>query len=739
MENLRLFKPFFRGFPIIILSITLGVFLAKKYLRYATPMFESTAKIRLADVKEGTSSANLFKDFDVFANANKIGAEVEVLKSPILINKALDSLDFDISIFRLGQIRKNELYHDSPIVIRNLEVRDESIYDKPMHLSINYDHQIRLEIPTIDTVITSVMDSVIELAQIRLTFCLNEALIAVKPEISIADNYELILHSRQKLIRSVSKNLDITSIEKDIPILRISYTSPVAEKTAIMANRLTETYVNDFIEAKYMAANTTVSFLDQQLREMSGQLSAAERAIESYRDEENIINLRQETETDLRKIAQLKIQQANIKLSLEALDSLDRYIRQGSDKFLELAPNFQAYNDMLSTEMMKNIKLLQNERTELLRRYTPENEKVKVVEEKIKNISTYVVEGIHNSRADMAIKYDQITREIEEAEKVFINLPTKEKKLTILNRDFNLKEQIYNFLHEKRTEAQIARAANISFHRIIAEAEIPNTPVSPNRILIILTSAMLSLLLSTTFIYLVHMLKGKVNDAYTIEKNSLIPVATLTPWLQKNNKIDQHFQKMALDLGIKGLLKPGSIITFSSFNKNEGKTFNAWNMAQTLARRNKKILLINANEKELPIISEADKNIKLISLEKEMELPVDQESLEQKIQNWKTQYDYVVIINENIRQAILGIMLMKISDSNLFVLDSRKTAAKWITEVDALQAEYQLPAVNFILNRFGYNPNIVKQILHTAVKLVSHFLPAKTQRESVFSASKVPV
>lgn len=721
MENLRLFKPFFRGFPIIVMAMMVGIFLAKKYLRYATPMYESTAKVRLADVKEGTSSANLFKDFDVFASANKIGAEVEILKSPLLIGKALDSLDFDISIFRLGQIRKNELYHASPIIIRNLLVTDENIYDKPLHLSIDEQYQLTLTVPGVDSTVYAALDSTIFLEPLTLTICLNDTLLESKPDMLIADHYEIILHSRHKLIASVSKNLDITSIEKDIPILRISFTSPVAEKTAIMANRLTQTYIIDYIEAKYRTANTTVSFLDQQLSEISRQLSAAETAIESYRDDKNIINLRQETETDLRKIAQLKIQQANIKLSLEAIDSLDRYIRQGAEKFLELAPNFQAYNDMLSTEMMKNIKILQNEKTELLSRYTPENEKVKIVDEKIRNISTYIMEGIHNSRDNMAIKYQQISREIEDAEKSFINLPTKEKKLTVLNRDFTLKEQIYNFLHEKRTEAQIARAANISFHRIIAEAEIPKAPISPNRILIILTSALLSLILSTAIIYLIHMLKGKVNDAYTIEKNSLIPIASLTPWLNKEKKSKQHFQKMALDLGLKKILIPEGIITFSSFKKNEGKTFNSWNLATVLAARGKKILYINANDKQMPILeSSIPSNIQLTTLTTEIGELFDHEIMQNKSVEWKTKYDYIIIKNENINQVVAGFMLMKISDSNLFILDSRKTPAKMISEVDALQEEYQLPAMHFILNRFGYNPNILKQVYRLAVSLLRH-------------------
>ena len=108
-DNLRLLRPLFRGFPFVVLAMVMAVLAAKKYLSYVTPMYESTAKLKLADIHEGVHNSNLFKDFDVFTTSNKIAAEIEVLKSRILIQKALDSLDFDVEIYRKGKIRTVEL------------------------------------------------------------------------------------------------------------------------------------------------------------------------------------------------------------------------------------------------------------------------------------------------------------------------------------------------------------------------------------------------------------------------------------------------------------------------------------------------------------------------------------------------------------------------------------------------------------------------------------------------------
>jgi uncharacterized protein involved in exopolysaccharide biosynthesis len=134
-ENLRVLKPFLRGLPLIIVTVILSVIGAKKYLSYTTPMYESTAKLKLADIQEGVSNANLFKDFDVFANANKIATEIEVLKSTELIEKTITELPFHTEIFRKGEVRTVELFNNSPILIEST-FNSDYYYDKKIEVVV---------------------------------------------------------------------------------------------------------------------------------------------------------------------------------------------------------------------------------------------------------------------------------------------------------------------------------------------------------------------------------------------------------------------------------------------------------------------------------------------------------------------------------------------------------------------------------------------------------------------------
>lgn len=719
-ENLRLIKPFLRGLPIIAAVMLAAMTLTQRYLRYATPQYESTARIRLADTKDGSPSSNLYKDFDVFANANKIGAEVEVIKSKVLIGKVVDSAGIDITIYRLGQLRKVELYHESPLLVQAI-FHTRQYEDKLFRVSVKSTKDFSVVFPGTDKPIAGKFDQPLIAGADTLQISLNKVLLASRPGIRLTDEYAFVVNSREKLLNEVLANLSVTSIDKEIPVLRLTYKSPVAQKAADMVNLVSRIYIDDYIETKYKSANTTREFLDKQLNSVGKDLASSEGAIESYRNKKRIINIRQETETDLRKIADMKVQQTNVRMNLEAITDLYNYMQAGKD-ITELAPNFEAYTDLLATELVKKMKLLQAEKKDLLVKYTPEHEQVKLVDNKIEDISKYLREGIRNTRKNLEVKYQRISSDIETAEQVFNGLPEKERTMGVLSRNFQLNEQTYNFLHAKRTEAEIASAATISFHRIISYGDVPGAPVSPNAGLLKILAGFLGFLGSLTMIYLVHAIKGKVNDVTTIEKRSDVPVAVTTPMLKKENAVRSHFHKQAIQLEIKEILKPRQLLCISSFTKNEGKCFNAVNLARALALQQKKVL-----------VADVDGQIHKKGILRQQELfdykdisvaggiPVNSTDLDKLLGQWMAAYDHVIIKNENISTASVGLLLMSKAGANLFLFDSRLTPARMVSEAQLLREEYSFPAFYFLLNRAAYNPNVVLQVTGFIRNMMNRF------------------
>lgn len=733
-DNLRILKPYLRGFPLIVLSMVIAVMAARKYLNYVTPMYESTAKLKLADIHEGVPGSNLFKDLDVFASSNKIAGEIEVIKSAALLNNVLDSLDFGLEVYRIGSVRQVELYHDAPFLI-DAQLDGPRGYDKKFLLTIQSRDSFLLTLPDAQGVRRARFGQVVSTPFGQFTLRLNQALMERKPDLAIVDHYAFEYLSRARQLDKVNTHLDIVSVDKDVAVIRISYRSPVPEKAAAFVNKITETYIHDYIDVKYKAARTTVDFLEDRIRDVAAKLSQSEDIIQAYRDVNRITNIRQETETDLRKISQLRIQETNLKMSLDAIVALDEYIRQGQDNFLELAPNFQAFTDLLSTEIVKKMQQLQSERHDLLLTYTPEDERVKVIDLKIRDLSAYMTESIANTRRDLLIKYQQLQKDIDAAEKVFIGVPGKEKMLTIMNREFEIYQQSYNFLNEKKIEAEIAQAAKIAFHRIISPAIPGKKPVSPNSAIIIIVSALAALMGSVILITLVHMAKAKVNDVISIESNSGIPVAVLTPFCKTTTDCHRHFLKEAKQLELKGLVRRGQMVTISSGQAREGRGYHIHGISQACTHMGYRVLVVDvagdiltgSNSGEA-ITSSHNGITYLAASDKRFEY-FTREALAEYIQPYRTTYDLVLVNNEPLALENRGIQWMSLADTNLFILDARRTPRTQIGKVNLLSEEYKLPGLWFILNRSGYNPNVLREIVQ-GIQIAYAFIQKRLRRHS---------
>ncbi len=712
-ENIRLLKPLFRGLPIVILVVILSILFAKKYLNYVTPMYESTAKLRLADVHEGVPGANLFKDLDVFASANKIATEIEVLKSSTLIESTLNQLSFGVEIYRKGGMRSSELFHNSPLHIEGTFKTDKA-YDNRYRLKVTSKTKFTLIEPENKTEIKGTFGKPIAIDGAKFLITLNDDFIKSKKHVKIIDTYEFEFLSKEKLMAKINKDLDIVPVDKDVPVIRINLKSAVPEKAALFVNKLAEMYIKDYIEGKYRAANVTVDFLNKEIDTADKRLTNSEENIQSYRDGRNIINVTQETETDLRKISQLKIQQTNMKMNLDAIKDLNKYIASGKNNYLDLAANFEAFTDLLSTEMVKNMKKLQSDKKDLLLTYTPEHEKVKIIDQKIKDLTDYQIESIRNTEKNLQVKYDDLSNDITQSEKVFIGLPEKEKMLNILNREFNMYEKNHNFLNEKRIEAEIAQSAKIAFHKIISPGEISKDPVSPIRAIIIVVAAFLGLVGSIILIYVVHIAKAKVNDSYTIEKNSTVPIAFSTPFIKKNESVMDNFLKEAIQMELKGMIQKQSIIVVSSYDKSRDHLFHSVNLAKAFVTQGRKVLVVDATGGMDGVIPTNDyinyADNKFLSNTK----TVFQDEIKAKLKD----YDLCLINNQSVNEDGLGLLFMSIASQNLMVLDSRKTAEKSIIAIELLKDEYHLPNAWFVLNKAGYNPSVFNEIKKVWTKYI---------------------
>jgi uncharacterized protein involved in exopolysaccharide biosynthesis len=706
-HTINMLRPFYRGLPVILLVMVLSVMAAKIYLHYATPKYESAAYIKLADAAIGIPHSTLYRDLDVFATSSNILAEVEMVKSQVVIDRALKHLDLGITLFQIGELRKQELYDQTPfrIIARPTDQRG---YDSTYKMIVYSDSLLVITSPS-KIQYKGKLDHLLSTPYLDLIIRKNDSLFQTKPKLPVNGKYELIVNAHTTLRDYIKQKIDVMETDKEVPVLRIAFKSAVAQKSADIVNQISEAYIRDYIDEKYSAADTTVNFLDKEVNNYSQKLVTAEKSMENYKQDKGVINIKQETETNIRSLSELKTKLAGLQMDLIAIDSLNHYIQNGKADFNKLAPNFQTFNDLLSTEIIKKVKSLQEEKKDLLLKYTPAHEQVQAVDNKLNDLYAYMEESINNTRTNLQLKFVDLQKTIRETEASMESYPEKDRMMTVLDRNFNLNDQIYRFLREKRTDAEIARAANISFHRIITMGEVPVLPVFPVPVLMVVLGALLGLIFGTMGIYIIHFIKGKVNNEMSIERNSDIPVQAGIPFLKKAGQADVIFQKLAIDLQVKKSLEKGAVLAITSFDKGEGKRTVSFGLAKAITALGKTCVILEAEGAPARWGEQWFQPERLAGIIRELQ----------------EKYDLVICKTAPLSENASSLLLLAPATMTLFVLDSRITRMKRVEEAGLLQKELGLANFNFLLNRAGYTPSLIRQVSRRIGRIIGKTRPKR--------------
>ena len=723
----KLLLPLLKGSPIILLCLVGALFLAKRGVQYLVPQYESTAKLKLDDSNIGVGNNILYKDFDLFPTTDKIATEVEVLKSQVFLQKVIEKLGFAVSYHRVGSIKTAEMFEDSPFKIYHTST-NEKIFDRKFN--IKFTHQDTLKL---DYIFNNETEEYTANINDTITTSLGIFHIDVKEDSigteNTKDKFYFTINSVEKLVSKLKNNLDIKELNKDIPIIRISYKDPIPQKTTLIVNTIAETYIEDYIDSKTQTAQKTTDFIEKRLGLIEKELKRAEKALEDYKLKNNVINLKQETEIGLKKISQLKVQLANLEMNEAALEELNKYINEGDSDYLQLAPQV-GFGDLLFTEMVKKLKNFQIEKKELLLKYQPENEIIQALDINIEETINYLRLSIQNAKNDISTKRSSIQKSIVEAETIFDILPSKEKALVTLERQFQQKQKTFNFLTEKRTEAAIASAANLSFHRILQKAHLPKAPVSPNKTLIYFVSGLLGIIIGIILIFIYLFIHDRINNRDDIERKSTTAVLGTLPFIKKDeNKILDSSSMLINKLNLNKELQKNQAILVSSAIKKEGKTHTAQNIAKALAKMGWKVGLVDFNLHNpqlhnqfgidnlkgiseylddsiacsVPEITQSTSyhNLFIITAGLQTQAPavlLGNRRLREQMQELKQAFDLLVIDTPATAIAFDGIHLMPFSEHNLYLVRAYVTPSKHLINADLIKEEYKIENLHIVLN-----------------------------------------
>ena len=120
-ETLLKYLGFWRWF---VVGAILSLFVAYTYLRYASDIYQTTAKIKILDNSKG--GIKLPSDVAALFSNSKVNLdnEMEVLKSYRLLELVAKNLNLETSYYTVGNIKTSELWKERPFKVVWLDNKD---------------------------------------------------------------------------------------------------------------------------------------------------------------------------------------------------------------------------------------------------------------------------------------------------------------------------------------------------------------------------------------------------------------------------------------------------------------------------------------------------------------------------------------------------------------------------------------------------------------------------------------
>jgi capsular exopolysaccharide synthesis family protein len=568
------------------------------YLKYEKPMYMSSAKLYLKDEKKGGGEEmDALKSLSLFNSGKNIENEMEVLKSPILVEKVIAANGFNIRYYVKGTVKNEEIYNRPPLTIR---VLSDSSKVGAYIFDITRENDL-LKIKEINPT-TDVSQQLTVKQGEPFTVAKDKFVISYSPLAATdqANTFRIEVDSVTECANEKIDEIGATLVNRDATVILVSYNDPVPERTADFLNTLLDAYNEYTLNDKNRTALKTIRFLAIRIDSLKEELGLLEKQEENFKIQRGITDIDASSKLALDQVkdADIKLSEANMQLSV--FDQVESYINNPSGDY-PFAPVLGNIDQTL-TSMINRYEEALKEKKRLSLSLKPTSEILKNVESQITDARKTISDYIAGYRRNAGVVQKETQRKVNQIQGKIANIPTYAKEYINIKRQQGVKEDLYLYLLKKKEEASVAYASNVVDNKVIAPAFVPDKPVSPKKSIVFIGFIAVGLILTSAYVYFKYFLNPSVLSKKEIEQVFDLPVVAEI-YQQEEGARDMSLQNRSalveqvfnMRTNLKFLLTGVSgtpIILFTSSISGEGKTFLSAHLGNSLTVSNKKVVLL---------------------------------------------------------------------------------------------------------------------------------------------------
>ncbi|MBO4906923.1 MAG: polysaccharide biosynthesis tyrosine autokinase [Bacteroidaceae bacterium] len=732
----------------LVFSTLLCTAAAYVYIRYQTPVYNVASKILIkGDSKNGFRSSGVdMESFGLVNNNNGFENELEILSSTAIATRTVKELKLYVRYFIEGRVAVSEQYKTSPIIVDLEESRlnelDEVISmemtknDKGIHVAISSrtiapsDAPMEVDIASFPAAINTKVGQLLLSQNPGQTFSGRKLTVEIYPPIMAGRKY------------AASMTVSPTSKMTDVAVLSLNDNLP--ERACDYLSQVVMSYNQDANEDKNEVARNTEQFINDRLEIIRAELDETEEQLENYKRSNELVNLPSDAGAAMTNSATYQQRQVEMQTQMALVRSLIDYVSNPSN-CMELIPANIGITDQSTNKMISDYNTQVLTRNRLLRASSENSPQVRQLADDITVLWNGVRQQLNSIYANLQTQKQSIDNQYARFSGKVSNTPGQERVLNNIGRQQEIKAGLYLMLLQKREDNYITLNSVATKARVIDEPMM-NGKVSPKTTIIMLASVIIGLFFPLGLMYLLEMLRFRIEGRADLEKLSKLTIMADIPLTTEladgkravvvkensNNMMEEAFRSLRTNLRFV-LEGDEKVICTTSCVPGEGKTFIATNLAMSLALLGKKVVIVGLDVRKprlvklfgLPSSTQGISTF-LASDEENMDmldkqivhgvinanldvLPagtippnpgelITRQKLDDAFAYLRSKYDYVIVDTPPVGLVSDTYELARLVDVTFFVVRSEFSTKADVEIINRAAAEHKLPKINLVLN-----------------------------------------
>ena len=728
----------------LLMLVTFSITFLSLYFKPS--IYSSSAVLEIKSKAPNSSQNDLILNAFSLRGGGQIDKEIEILKTFSINKEALKKVNFKIRYFKTENYKSIEIYDNLPIDIGTISILNNTIIGQELVL-YPQNENFRIEVkPSLKSKLFDFFSfTPLILLNKEQLYPYNQKIennyfqLTVTKKSNITTPLSFIIYGDDREVYDsvIKDNLDVQQVNPNAPLIEISFEDTIPKR----ANDYVNAIANSFIAQSTMAKNEQNSkinnFIDEQLSTMKSTLKASENQLEDYKVSNKIIEPSIEASTYIKKLVDIEVELSEILLKERLISNLIGFTKH-NENLDSIAPALMELNDRPTLQLITSLQTLQMEEESLATELTEQHPEMISLQKNMYNIRKKILLNIQNLKSNIVQRRVAIKKEKSSYEGKIKTLPTKEKKLVNIKRDYQVSSTMYNYLLKKKTENEILMVATLSDYKIIDYAHTQGTPIKPKRLLMLVASIFIGLLVGIILAVLLQGMNHKINSKEELESLIDLSLYGIIPILNKrdiklevfadsNSHFTESFRSLRSNIQAKNPPVKGNIILLTSTVAGEGKSTLTANLGAVFQMAGYKTLIVNLdlrkptlhnyfnlkNGKGMSgflsskesvheiVFSTEYKNLHLIpsgiipSNPSELILS---DRLPKLLDILKTRYDYIFIDSAPIGLVSDTIHVMKYVDMNLIVFKEGYADKSFIEGIETMIEKNSLKNVGLVLN-----------------------------------------